>query len=239
MASPRHFNDPFDCSLSFKLSQLSEIEISSLSSYYLQSGVTENSKLIFNQYGNEDLKLLYQNAAKDTLNKVNEKFLDSYGVCCFSETNDDLLMWGHYSEAFKGFCLEFRTDYEPFKKLHKVTYSDSLPTINTYELMINENHPFVKDLYCTKSAKWRYEKEWRILHDKAGTLFNYEIECLKAIYFGPKIDFALFEILCLILIGQNPKVELWKGKLSDNEFKIEFEKVNYTPYVIAKSLGLK
>ena len=36
------------------------------------------------------------------------------GVCCLSEKHDDVLMWSHYSNGHKGFCLKFETSYEPF-----------------------------------------------------------------------------------------------------------------------------
>ena len=239
MASPAFFNDPFDCSLNFMLKELTESEIDSLRKNIFPSNKTERFRKILNQETPEILKSTFENSAKQTLKKLKEQFLLSNGVCCFSETNQDLLMWGHYSDSFKGFCLEFRTDFELFKKLHKVTYSESLPVINTYELLVNENNNFITDLFCTKSVKWAYEKEWRILHNNVGTQYHYEQECLKAIYLGPKIDNAFSEILCIILFCQNPNVEIWKGKLAENEIEIEFDKIIYTPYIIEKQLGLK
>jgi len=48
----------------------------------------------------------------------------------------------------------------------------------------------------------------------------------------------MMEILCLIIQGQNPQVEFWRGRLSKSEFKVEFEKVDYMPHVVAKEMGL-
>jgi hypothetical protein len=61
---------------------------------------------------------------------------------------------------------------------------------------------------------------------------------LKAVYFGPAIDCLALDIVCVIIADQNPDVELWVGRRSEREFKVEFEKKTYTPYVVAKRLGL-
>lgn len=237
MASPKSFNDPFDCSLHFQLDDLTEDQLNELRKQYLDSNHSEEFKIRLERNSNDTFKDILYNSAKKVLQSSIDEFLNNNGVCCFSEVNNDLLMWGHYSDSFKGFCLEFRTAYEPFSKLHKVNYLDTFPTINTFRLFSKEPS-FVKELYCSKSIRWSYEKEWRVLHKQASTLFTYEPICLKAIYFGPKIEYALFEILCLILRGQNPDVELWKGELSDNAFSVTFKKINYTPYIEAKQLGL-
>ena len=150
-----------------------------------------------------------------------------------------MLLWAHYSNGYKGFCLEFRTDYEPFNKLHKVNYVSKFPEIDFVSEVLQGNSTKLIELYCTKSKVWKYEKEWRVIHTSAGTEFIYKPECLKAVYFGPKMDSQYKEIICLILQGQNPNVELWDGQLSEKEFKIQFKKFRYLSYVQAKKMGLK
>lgn len=238
MASPKLFNDPFDCSVQFQLKGLTNAEINQLRRKLLKIDGIQLYGDDLAQSSNENLKVLLENIAREVLDKLKENFLDSNGVCCFSETNTDLLLWGHYADSFKGFCLEFNTDFDPFTKFNKVTYLEEFPEVDTFNLLLNSDPSFINDLFCSKSKRWAYEKEWRVLHDNAGTLFNYESKCLKAIYFGPRIEPAFFEILSLILLGQNPDVELWRGKLSKNKFNIEFERVNYIPYIAAKQQGL-
>ena len=93
-------------------------------------------------------------------------------------------------------------------------------------------------MYCTKSRTWSYEREWRAIHLKAGTLFAHSDTDLKAIYFGPKIDPLALDILCTVLAGQNRGVEYWVGSLNKDAFKVEFEQKPYTPYIVAKERGL-
>ena len=147
-------------------------------------------------------------------------------------------MWAHYGGCYRGFCLEFITDFEMFNKLKEVHYSPDLPRLDVAACLIENDFDHIADLYCTKSINWQYEQEWRLIHQKAGTSYVYPSEALNAIYFGPNIDAQMMEILCLIIQGQNPQVDFWRGRLSKSEFKVEFEKVDYTPHVVAKNMGL-
>jgi len=238
MASPALFNDPYDCSVRFKFKDLSEDQLN----YFRENRHKFSSNIRFqeelDQISNETLKSLLLNNAQSALQKLIENFLKNYGVSCFTEINDDILMWGHYADSFKGFCLEFRTEFDPFLNFNQVKYKNCFPTFDILNLYLNQNNSGVEDLYCTKYIKWKYEKEWRVLHFKAGTLFHYEPKCLKAIYFGPKIDNSLREIFCLILHGQNPEVELWQGELSENNFGIKFNRFYYKTYIEGKNMGL-
>ena len=92
----------------------------------------------------------------------------------------------------------------------------------------------VMDLFCTKSADWSYEEEWRAFHKEAGTPFTYPLECLTGVYFGPEMNRASMEIIHLILGNQNETVKFWKGRRSPTEFKVLFEEQSYTTHLEAK-----
>jgi hypothetical protein len=94
----------------------------------------------------------------------------------------------------------------------------------------------IQKLFCTKSDAWAYEKEWRAIHVEAGTEYCYPAEALTGVYFGPEIDFTSMEIIALILGGQNPNVALWKGTRRVDVFKVAFEKMTYTPHIVAKHM---
>ena len=46
------------------------------------------------------------------IERIVNKFLNNSYVTCFSETNDDFLMWSHYASKHSGICLEFNLDNE-------------------------------------------------------------------------------------------------------------------------------
>ncbi len=94
------------------------------------------------------------------------------------------------------------------------------------------------DLFCTKSTEWQYEREWRALHREAGTAYTYPGEALAGVCFGPEASFTTFEIVALILAGQNEHVKLWRGIRSKADFSVDFEIVTYTSHLEAKRRGL-
>lgn len=239
-ASPLQFNDPYDCAITASFSEMTdeELEMVKNSSHFVGTGIPTEAQLQLRMTPKGELKQMLSRVLEKVVVDQKESFLKTNGICCFTERNNDLLMWSHYGGRCKGWCLEFRTDQEPFNKLRKVKYVDSMPVIRAGHLIDDRGLEQILDLFCTKSKSWEYEQEWRAIHRNAGTLFSYKSEALKAIYFGPDIERQALEIVCLILAGQNPDVELWKGTRSASRFEVEFEKFTYTSHIEAKRKGL-
>jgi len=166
------------------------------------------------------------------------EFLRKRGVTCFSELNDNLLMWAHCGGRYEGICLEFAAEAEPFRNIRQVQYVEVLPTIDLASLLVDRDFKQVMDLFCTKSTSWAYEKEWRAMHTVAGTEYVYPAEALTGVFFGPDVDSRSLEIVCLILQGQNDKVRLWQGTRSTTEFRVLFKGFTYTSFLEAKRRGL-
>lgn len=237
--SPLGFNDPYDCALKAGVAHPSDSAVEALrAAYAVRSNVPPNIQKLFVQSSTADLREMVIRIALQTLDKHAEQFLSERGVTCFSEYNNDLLMWSHYGGRYKGFCLSFSTSYEPFSKARRVEYTEQMPKIDAVDALMNDNFDQMIDLFCTKSKSWAYEKEWRCLHKKAGTLFTYEAEALEAVFFGPDIDLGSLEIICLILAGQNPNVQFWRGHRSNERFEVTFEEFTYKSFLEAKKQGI-
>lgn len=238
-ASPSGFNDPYDCSIIPTIQDLSLEDIAALKEHYLNyESVSCNFREEILNFQNDDFADMIKRLVLEEFTKQITKFRLENGIACLSETNSDLLMWAHYGGKYKGFCLEFDTRYEPFHGAKKVNYSDCVPQINSVACVVEENNNQIVDVFCTKSRSWEYEREWRVLHQKAGTSFTYPKEALTGVFFGPDIEPECLEIIALILIGQNERVKLYRGERSTKMFKVEYEEVNYTPHLKAKKLGL-
>lgn len=237
--SPKHFNDPYDCATTAIIAEPTDDEtIAATCKLLSDPEMTPEVKNKIAQSNKSSLIPELKKAASIALEHAHDNYLSTMGVTCFAERNDNLLMWSHYGEMYKGFCLEFRTEYQPFDKLKPVAYSDTMPATTVASVIVDEDaDKAMDDLYCTKSIDWAYEQEWRGFHKDAGTVFTYEASALKAVYFGPQIDQSAMEIVCLILAGQNPDVELWRGARSSSEFKVVFEKFDYITHVEAKKQG--
>ncbi len=237
--SPKQFNDPYDCAIVAEIDDLSDDEVIRVRDMYLsRPNLPAEAR---SQMLSEPVEIMHQRLVKssnDVLTKEREKFLNTRGVTCFSEIKDDLLMWAHYGGKYRGFCLEFHTAYLGQEKWRKVQYVDQEPRISVVPIVVDHDVTQLLDLFCTKSRAWAYEREWRCIHNEVGTPYSYEAKALKAIYFGPEIDRQSLEILCLILKGQNPDVELWQGRRRRG-FKVEFERIfGYTSHAEAKGLGI-
>ena len=238
--SPLNFNDPYDCALSPNIKNITEDDLEKFK-VYLRSN-PEQSNGLQNQYGKVSSiskEMLLRIGRKLVDDKI-EDFLKKHGVSCFSERKDSLLMWSHYGNHCKGFCLEFSTFEDAvFKKLRKVCYSSKMPEIDIVAMLCDEDYDTIIDnLYCTKAIDWAYEQEWRAIHAEVGTEHGYPPSALTGVYFGPDMEYAASEIIALILAGQNEHVKLWKGSRSKVSFCVEFQQITYTPYLEAKRKGI-
>lgn len=236
---PANFNDPYDCAIRANVREPSTEEIEEFRKQYLQidefPAITRKALECAHI---DELKAWLKKVGWESMNRLAEENIRTRGVTCFSEINDDLLMWSHYADKYKGICLEFDTQYEPFIKAKKVVYCEKMPSLSITDAILNDNYQQILDLYCTKSSSWEYEKEWRCIHQDAGTKWVYEADALTGVYFGPEVDFAALQIVCLILQGQNASVAFYRGSRSEEHFIINFEKFEYTPYLRAKELGI-
>ncbi len=237
--SPLGFNDPYDCAITPNIIEPSDSELVEVRDAYLRrQDLPQRMRHEFEHFSMTELRAALTRAARAAFQQVVDEFLSRRGVACFSELNEDLLMWSHYGGKYRGFCLEFDASSEPFQKIHQVRYLPSLPQLTLATVLLDhEFHPIL-ELFCTKSEAWQYEREWRAIHHIAGTQFGYPASALTGVYFGPDIDQQSLEVVCLVLAGQNESVKLWRGKRSTSEFKVDFEAFTYTSHLEAKRRGL-
>lgn len=222
---PRNFNDLYDCASIPKFSELSSAQIKRARNYYLNDPDTPKEQ-------RDAIETVSDTQLSNDLSQGARRAIEAHlvrearGVSCFSETNNNPLMWAHYAGGHKGFCLEFRTELEPLSKLHKAKYVKSVPKISPL-VAIADNDELQQlglDLFLTKSDSWSYEKEWRALHKKVGTPYTYPSEALSGIYFGPRMDDAALEVIYSITQGQKLSVDLYRGYLGD-DFEIKFKRL--------------
>lgn len=218
--SPRNFNDPYDCSVIPSIRTPTDADVESIRGRYLADpAIRSPVREQLQRATTERLRQMFMTSAKEVASANVKAFSETRGVSCFSESCDDLLMWAHYGGNYRGFCLEFDTSY--FPKAKKVLYSAEMPSFDPVPVLRHEleDSDFMS-MFSSKSPSWAYEKEWRVFHAQAGTLYHYPSSVLTGVYFGPEISQAALEIVCLILQGQNKTVSLWKGSRNTSNFKL-------------------
>lgn len=105
------FNDPFDCSQ--LENSFDEIRLESVEKLVLM-----NSQVSPHMITYDKILLLMEEVRKhpDFIKIINkqkklfENFIKNQGIISFSGINDSILMWSHYADYHKGFCIGFKNN---------------------------------------------------------------------------------------------------------------------------------
>jgi Protein of unknown function (DUF2971) len=108
--------------------------------------------------------------------------IQNIGVFSLSGTNDDILMWAHYADSHRGFCIEYSRTPDNIlgKQAYPVIYQENLPSLSVQDVAREPDG--LHKLLLTKSAHWIYENEWRVL-GKPDKALQFPCE-IKSIIFG-------------------------------------------------------
>jgi hypothetical protein len=122
-------------------------------------------------------------------NEIQSELLKQYnrGICCFSSTEDNPLLWSHYGDQHHGLCVGYDLNREPKPRLYKVIYCINriIHTSTITKAIIEKNHQYQemldRDVLLRKALPWSYEEEWRLLGKRG---IQNSILALKDITFG-------------------------------------------------------
>ncbi len=114
------------------------------------------------------------------------------GMACFSETNEDLLMWTHYAGNHTGVCLEYSTrnlidGLSENVSLARMGYGDTPPLISADEARNAERA--ARKILSQKKLNWAYEREWRVLGPTGRVEINGR-QAVTKVYFGSRVSLA-------------------------------------------------
>lgn len=97
----------------------------------------------------------------------------SMGITCLSEAPDSILMWSHYANNHRGFCVSYN-----LLALNQKLQFSAVPVLYTqdrvclHSISLDQDKLsketmslFIKSI-TSKSTDWSYEKEWRIIQDE-------------------------------------------------------------------------
>lgn len=173
LSSPIRFNDPYDCQLNMDISKelkkvackVIEIELKkNIHSREDRRQVEKNKNSIYKELGlDNEIKKLVLELSKDW-----DKLKSEIAVSCLSQENDSMLMWSHYTNAYGGFCIQykFKDVVECLRKqklnIYPVIYSNKLQSI---EQQLSKYKMLIAAIKSTvsKAEVWNYENEWRII----------------------------------------------------------------------------
>lgn len=174
--NPLNFNDPFDTVIEAER-RATESE---WKEYLIRQG---NSKEETEFWINTMRKEHPKNSVYFTL-PGKSSVRENSRVSCFSKNNLNILLWGHYADKHKGFCLGFRTtqkqnaqgiliesgqlenydlpnvpDY--FLPFYEIEYKEEMPAkVNP---ITSKDSNYIWPFFKTKFIDWKYEEEVRFL----------------------------------------------------------------------------
>lgn len=172
LAHPREFNDPLDTILV----------------YWLNEEIKKNS--------GDNLQLRYRLLMKKVAEHIkircliSGKTLDGVDI---PVEDLNVLMWSHYADSHKGFCVKYEFNSELFDRSrftqgNKLFMVDKIKYSNSIKI---DNEPSIRMALLEKSDFWNYENEMRFVSfDCSGDDKEFPtVKCAgaaKAIYLGVK-----------------------------------------------------
>ena len=165
-SSADQFNDPFDCKHGYSFAGTEREQRNYLRELTRHSHPDWSRAEIRRVSRKYDLRVAKKPGFEKELENIAGRIISGLGICCLTEVPNDLLMWSHYANAHKGYCIQFLNDNNEFfmKNTRKVVYSEEFPIVNLQDT--GEEH--VRKALYTKAKQWEYEQEWRSFDQETG-----------------------------------------------------------------------
>lgn len=214
-ADPDTFNDPFDCRLDYSIALKKSIQELDVPANY-------DNDLLFKSIG-------------EKINKAR--------VCCFSQTKKNQLMWAHYADDHKGFCIGFNTSdllgngnnlkvvSLPVEYKYDNPYQD---ITKDFQILLdlggvvrhtNLSSEFLRRALATKYIGWKYEKEIRLISTISDVL-DFQTESINSITFGLRMQDNDKQTLKKLLAGREWEHLKWfETTKAENCYALNFNSI--------------
>jgi Protein of unknown function (DUF2971) len=113
------------------------------------------------------------------------------GICSFSESPTNELMWAHYADQFRGICVEYDMhgllrNLPDGVDMVRVHYDERMP-----EISLDGGRPsdLARKILSCKNHRWLYEREWRVLAGRGRADYR-EPDCVTNVRIGPRMPDA-------------------------------------------------
>lgn len=230
ISSPKQFNDPFDCALPFKYNRedLTEANI-----YLKLRSIIKHEEPWLNDEQLEQACFVRQQATDFTnpglpdeeYDKMMEDVDSRFGILSLSKKKDHLLMWSHYSNCHKGFCVGINPDALISSSeglFRKVIYSKYFPEMPLFADSA-EQVKSIERLLVTKSPGWKYESEFRYITRRRGKfIVTLPDSAIKEIALGVKMPDEQKNEIFLLAKSKFPDAKIFECRRNKSTFKLDF-----------------
>ena len=230
LSSAELFNDPFDAKVPFRYDEKEMTDDNIFIKLY-QVGKESwpelsEKELIDKCYEQQKTGIFKDDRCwKNKSQEIIDSFNKTYGILSLTPKSNNLLMWSHYADSHKGFCIGFDT-----KLLAKsinglfgnVNYSDKVPVQSMFAKPMQNCIAYL----MTKSKEWEYEEEYRITKIFASnTPVRFPKEAIKEVILGLSISEENRNEITNIVKEHYTTAKLFQSIRSDKMFKIELEEI--------------
>jgi hypothetical protein len=219
--SPIEFNDPFDCQLHYQINTDEDFLRNELKIFYREE-CPDVSHEQLNEVVEKHLSLgTHKDPVqwKQVVHNSMLRWLNRTGVYCLSERNDSILMWSHYSNGHKGFCLEFNPKTY-LRAAQKVIYQIEYPRL-MYTGDDENDKALINTVLLTKSDSWDYEKEWRVIETRGPGLYKITDSDLDGVIFGCDISNEDRSRIISLIQKRNDQLKLYEARVKQSEFGLD------------------
>ena len=208
VSKPESLNDPFDCKIKFTPPGINS---DAFSKYLKRTGRSTGNR-----------QRDYETFLEGLQNFI-EKDINKFGVFSMSQINENILMWSHYANQHKGFCIGFVRKKNnllgDIKRAQPVEYDCNYPGVDPLDESGSYNHSIFTKMIFTKAKNWEYEKEWRLVYDEGDKEEPLPAD-ISSIIFGLRMQEEHTATIRNILAGQ-PNIRFQRAKEVEYQFRLE------------------
>ncbi len=227
LSSQNGFNDPFDATIPFRYDEKELTPENVFLKLYetgkeLMPGLTEE-ELIEECYRQQNSGI-FENGTywKDYYVKYVDSVNRDFGILSLTNKKNNLLMWSHYANCHKGFCIGFNSS-KLFNlisgSLGKVFYDEKMPTVPLFDKLEIEG---ITKLLNTKSLDWAYEEEYRIIKSlAANSTFTFSDDSIvEEVILGLNMSNENKKEIIDILKTNFPNTKIYEASRDLEKFKL-------------------
>jgi len=226
-ASPTKLNDPFDLNIPKRYDLLSEDQITILTYYhFLRIYPEKSAKELCRLAKEKQSRISNERKLNATIDSI-KNLKNRHGILSLSQDYKNIIMWTHYANNHKGFCVGYNVkkliDFIKSKTdeyaLSPIAYSHNMPVIIP-PLSLGSRFDNIVRRLTTKSFEWSYEKEFRLIIHEPDKCFQVPHKTIEEIIIGcnatPETEDDIFKLWK----NKYPKSKLFKAKTDANKYKI-------------------
>jgi hypothetical protein len=174
-ASPSSFNDPFDSTIPFRYDLVSDKELMKAYCQIIKNDEPNISRQEMRKKAREELKkgIVKSPDYPEKARAIIEQFnANMFGIFSLAGKYNDLLMWSHYANNHRGFCVGFK--YELLVEFCTQYFFNKKKVLENRPVIYQEDYPiliptkeddveFMIRPLSYKSKVWEYENEYRLI----------------------------------------------------------------------------